>query len=220
VLTEHALPIAPSMDYEHVNRQPGARERSETLPLNQSRRVRRENYGIYGARKECPELNRESHPVARCAVQRLMLAAGLAGVIRGQVKRTTIPDRLLREPGTWSAGDAAPAAPNTLVVADIHPRIHLARVGARDLSFIDPGAAHPASFRRLSARPPRRDFCRERDSPSQQPAVGLEPGGGVLDAGPCRRPALEPFRADGLVTDLADPVAPYSEAGGGGGDLV
>lgn len=78
----------------------------------------------------------------------------------------------------------------------------------------------PASFRRLSARPPRRDFCRERDSPSQQPAVGLEPGGGVLDAGPCRRPALEPFRADGLVTDLADPVAPYSEAGGGGGDLV
>jgi len=42
------------MDYEHVNRQPGARERSETLPLNQSRRVRRENYGIYGARKECP----------------------------------------------------------------------------------------------------------------------------------------------------------------------
>jgi len=54
VLTEHGLPIAPSMDYEHVNRQPGARERSETLPLNQSRRVRRENYGIYGARKECP----------------------------------------------------------------------------------------------------------------------------------------------------------------------
>jgi len=38
-----------------------------------------------------------------------MLAAGLGGVVRGKVKRTTIPDRLLREPGTWSAGDAAPA---------------------------------------------------------------------------------------------------------------
>jgi len=43
VLTEHGLPIAPSMYYEHVNRQPCARERSETLPLNEIRRVRREN---------------------------------------------------------------------------------------------------------------------------------------------------------------------------------
>ncbi len=97
------------MYYEHVNRQPRARERSQTLPLNQSRRVRRENYAVYGARKMCLELNRESHPVARCAVQPLILAAGLGGVIRGQVKRTTIPERLPREPGTWSAGDAAPA---------------------------------------------------------------------------------------------------------------
>jgi len=136
VLTEHGLPIAPSMYYERVNRQPCARERSETLPLNEIRRVRRENYAVYGARKMCLELNRESHPVARCAVERLMLAAGLGGVIRGKVKRTTIPDRLLREPGTWSAGDAAPAAPNTLVVADMHPRTHVVRVGARGRSSL------------------------------------------------------------------------------------
>jgi len=125
VLTEHALPIAPSMYYEHVNRQPRARERSETLPLNQSRRVRRENYAVYGARKMCLELNRESHPVARCAVERLMLAAGLGGVIRGKVKRTTIPDRLPREPRTWSAGDAAPARaehPGGRGHAPTHPR--------------------------------------------------------------------------------------------------
>ncbi len=79
-----------------------------------------------------------------------MLAAGLGGVIRGKVKRTTIPDRLLREPGTWSEGDAAPAAPNTLVVADMHPRIHVVGVGARGRSSLTQ-VQLPASFRRQSA---------------------------------------------------------------------
>src|SRR3954451_24960051 len=44
-----------------------------------------------GARKVHAELRRQGHPVARCAVQRLMRAAGLRGLNRAKGPRTTIP---------------------------------------------------------------------------------------------------------------------------------
>jgi len=119
VLTEHGLPIAPSTYYEHVNRQPSARERSDALLLNEIRRVHRDNYGVYGARKVWLQLNREGRPVARCTVERLMRADGLAGVVRGKVRRTTIPDPTAERARDLVCRDFAPAAPNVLWVADI-----------------------------------------------------------------------------------------------------
>ena len=41
-------------------------------------------------------------PVARCTVERLMAELGLAGAVRGKVKRTTISDpRQRRSRTTW-----------------------------------------------------------------------------------------------------------------------
>jgi putative transposase len=53
-------------------------------------RVWQANMQVYGADKVCKQLNRESHAVARCTVERLMRRLGLRGVMRGKVVRTTI----------------------------------------------------------------------------------------------------------------------------------
>jgi len=119
VLTEHGLPIAPSTYYEHVNREPSARERSDALLLNEIRRIHRDNYSVYGARKVWLSLNREGHRVARCTVERLMRADALAGVVRGRVKRTTIADPAAERARDLVGRDFAPVAPNALWVADI-----------------------------------------------------------------------------------------------------
>ena len=47
---------------------------------------------MYGARKVWRQLQREGIGVARCTVERLMRQEGLKGVVRGETKRTTIPD--------------------------------------------------------------------------------------------------------------------------------
>ena len=57
------------------------------------RRVHDENFGVYGARKVWRQLLREKVTVARCTVERLMKAMGLAGVRRGRSCITTVPDR-------------------------------------------------------------------------------------------------------------------------------
>ena len=58
----------------------------------QIRRVWESNFGVYGARKVWRQLHREGVEVARCTVERLMRQEGLKGVVRGETKRTTIPD--------------------------------------------------------------------------------------------------------------------------------
>ena len=71
------LPIAPSQYYEAKARQidpqrrPPRSRREEAL-LPQIRRVHAENFGVYGTRKVCRQLNREKMEVARCTVERLM----------------------------------------------------------------------------------------------------------------------------------------------------
>ena len=55
-------------------------------------RVWHTNFQVYGARKVWRQLNREGIEVARCTVERLMARAGLQGVRRGKVVRTTLPD--------------------------------------------------------------------------------------------------------------------------------
>jgi putative transposase len=119
VLTEHGITIAPSTYYEHLARQPTARERSDALLLNEIRRVHADNYGVYGARKVWLALNREGVSVARCTVERLMRADGLRGAVRGKVKRTTIADPAAHRAGDLVQRRFAPATPDRLWVADI-----------------------------------------------------------------------------------------------------
>ena len=119
VLTEHGLKIAPSTYYEHVGRQPTGRDRRDAMLINEIRRVHTDNYGVYGARKVWLTLNREGVPVARCTVERLMRQEGLAGAVRGKVKRTTIADPTAPRARDLVRRDFTPAAPDRLWVADI-----------------------------------------------------------------------------------------------------
>ena len=95
-LTELGAKISPSTYYEHRNRLPTARQVRDAQLRPLVARAHAENYGVYGARKVWLTLNRErpagAAPIARCTVERVMSELGLAGAVRGKVKRTTIGD--------------------------------------------------------------------------------------------------------------------------------
>jgi putative transposase len=82
-------------------------------------RVHEANLGVYGARKVWRALNREGIPVARCRVERLMRELGLAGAVRGRVKRTTVPADVAARPGDLVDRTFSASAPDRLWVADL-----------------------------------------------------------------------------------------------------
>lgn len=121
-LTELGCKIAPATYYEHRSRTPTSRELrdAELKPL--IAKVHQANYGVYGARKVWLTLNRErpegAPPIARCTVERLMAELGLAGAVRGKVKRTTISDPKAAKPHDLVDRNFRPLAPDRLWVAD------------------------------------------------------------------------------------------------------
>ena len=91
------LQFAPSAYRRHAARrrdpaQLSRRARRDAELMPQIRRVWDANMQVYGADKVWKQLNREGIRVARCTVERLMRAMGLAGVVRGKVVRTTVQD--------------------------------------------------------------------------------------------------------------------------------
>lgn len=82
VLTAHGCPVAVSSYYAAVGRPPSARVRRDEQLAPLIAPVHADNYGVYGARKVWPTLNRQGTPVARCTAERLMKAAALQGVRR------------------------------------------------------------------------------------------------------------------------------------------
>ena len=121
-LGELGIKIAPATFYEHRYRRPTAREvRDEDLKPKIAA-AHAANYGVYGARKIWLTLNRErptdAPPIARCTVERLMGELGLAGAVRGKVKRTTISDPKVAKPLDLVDRKFAPLAPDRLWVAD------------------------------------------------------------------------------------------------------
>jgi putative transposase len=119
VLSEHGCPIAPSTYYEQLAKTPTARERRDQQLAEQIVRVHEANFGVYGARKVWLQLNREHIPVARCTVERLMKDHGLAGAVRGRIRKTTIADPAAKRARDLVHRDFAPLAPNRLWVADL-----------------------------------------------------------------------------------------------------
>ena len=92
------LPIAPSTYHDHAakRRDPSRmskRSRQDQELKMEVKRVFDSNFGVYGVRKVWRQLRRESFPVARCTVARLMGQMGLKGAIRGKPVRTTISDK-------------------------------------------------------------------------------------------------------------------------------
>lgn len=117
------LPIAPSTYRAHAagmadpaKLSDRARRDAELRP--EIRRVWDENFQVYGVRKVWRQLNREGIAVARCTVSRLMSDMGLAGVIRGKARKTTVPDPSTPCPEDRVNREFRAPAPNMLWLSD------------------------------------------------------------------------------------------------------
>jgi putative transposase len=89
------LAIAPSSYHEHAARladpaKRSARARRDDEIRAQIRRAHDASFGLYGTRKIWHQLRREGTKVAKCTVERLMRAMGLAGIRRGKKTITTV----------------------------------------------------------------------------------------------------------------------------------
>lgn len=113
------LQIAPSTYYAAKRRPPSARALRDAALKPELSRVHEDNFGVYGARKLWRQLLREGIRVGRDGVARLMRELGIAGVVRGKPKRTTIPAALAARPGDLVERRFGAAAPNRLWVADL-----------------------------------------------------------------------------------------------------
>jgi putative transposase len=113
------LPIAPSTYYDATRRPASARALRDQELKVEIRRVHKDNFGVYGARKVWRQLHREGIAVARCTVERLMGELHLEGVRRGKTCRTTTPDQGAPRPADLVERDFSAARPNQLWVADL-----------------------------------------------------------------------------------------------------
>lgn len=117
------LEIAPSTYYDHLAKRadPDLRSnrslRDEALSA-EIRRIWEENFGVYGARKVWRQLVREGYRVARCTVERLMRRLGLAGIVRGKGRRTTVSDKAKPCPQDKVNRQFHAERPNQLWIAD------------------------------------------------------------------------------------------------------
>ena len=118
------LPIAPST-YFRVRAQPqDARRRCARAQRDAELRVTIQrvydtNFGVYGPRKVWRQLRREGHTVARCTVERLMRAMGLAGAVRGRAWTvTTHSQPALDRPADLVDRTFVATRPNQLWVSD------------------------------------------------------------------------------------------------------
>lgn len=117
------LPIAPSTYYLH--------KQQASDPASRSRRTQRDDelrrdiqrvwtthQQVYGVRKVWRQLRREQIVAPRCAVERLMRAMSLQGVVRGRRVRTTTPEEAAERPLDLVARDFTATRPNELWVSD------------------------------------------------------------------------------------------------------
>jgi len=107
------LQVAQSSYYAARVRPPSARSvRDEDLGED-LRRIHREHFGVYGARKLWHALRREGIAVGRDQVGRLMRTLGLAGATRTKRTRTTRPAIVASNGPPTSSGASSAPLPRT-----------------------------------------------------------------------------------------------------------
>ncbi len=122
------LEIAPSSYYAARARPPSARSlRDEVLEADIGR-IHRANYAVYGARQLWRALRREGSAVGRDRVARLMRGLGLAGAVRGKVRRTTVCVRALPSSGRSGRASVQRARPEPALAGRHHLRLDLGRL--------------------------------------------------------------------------------------------
>lgn len=87
-----ALQVAPSTYHATKRRPPSARAVRDAELAPKIQQVFDDNYQVYGVRKLWRQLQRQGERVGRDQVARLMRTLGIAGVVRGKSKRTTVAD--------------------------------------------------------------------------------------------------------------------------------
>ncbi|WP_443053040.1 IS3 family transposase [Streptomyces sp. FXJ1.172] len=86
------LGLSESAYYARKKRPKSARRLRDEQLMPLIEQVHAESGGTYGVRRITRALRRKGLLVARCTVERLMRDLGLEGVIRGQRRRTTVPE--------------------------------------------------------------------------------------------------------------------------------
>ena len=90
VLSEHAVPIAPSTYYAAKARgSVSAAALAEAYAANTVHQLFVANRGLYGVRKMWHAMKHAGHDVGRDQVGRLMRICGITGAVRGK-RRTTV----------------------------------------------------------------------------------------------------------------------------------
>jgi putative transposase len=112
------LGFAASTYHGAAGRAPSPRAARDDWLKVEILRVYNKNFQVYGARKVWRQLRREGIVVARCTVERLMAVLGIAGVVRGRRKPTTVADPANPVPPDLLKRDFTAPAPNTRWVAD------------------------------------------------------------------------------------------------------
>jgi putative transposase len=113
------LKVAPSTYYAARRRLPSARACRDAELKEEITRVYKENFEVYGAAKIWRQLQREGISVGRDRVARLMSELGIAGVVRGSPKQTTIPAEVGDRPADLVDRNFTAPAPNRLWVTDL-----------------------------------------------------------------------------------------------------
>ncbi|MFC3998880.1 IS3 family transposase [Nocardiopsis sediminis] len=113
------LDLSESAYYARRKRPPSARSRRDTELAGHITRIHGASGGAYGVRRVHHQLRREGIDAARCTVERLMRTAGIEGVIRGQRRRTTVPESSAVRPPDLVERRFAADRPNRLWVADM-----------------------------------------------------------------------------------------------------
>ncbi|WP_420882600.1 IS3 family transposase [Streptomyces noursei] len=96
-----------------------ARRQRDAHLTERIRRIHAASGETYGARRIHRQLGREGIAAARCTIERLMREDGLEGVIRGQRRRTTIPEPSAPRPPDLVNRHFTAHRPNQLWVADL-----------------------------------------------------------------------------------------------------
>ncbi len=114
VLSEHQLQIAPATYYAYRRRPPSRRAVRDSERKPRIAAVHEANDEVYGVRKMHAALRRDGVEIGRDQTGRLMRELGLAGVRRGQLKRTTPRDDAAHRPTDLVNRDFSAAGPDRL----------------------------------------------------------------------------------------------------------
>lgn len=113
------LNLSVSAHYARRSWPKSARRLRDEQLIEQIRAIHVISGETYGARRIHRQLRREGVITARCTVERLMREDGLEGVIRGQRRRTTVPEPAAPRPPDLVNRRFAASRPNQLWVADL-----------------------------------------------------------------------------------------------------